>query len=474
MEQRIVNDRPRIAFVVSSPLFVRNYFRTDALGTLEERFDVTFVVADDLGDMSPVEKPGRKVVVYPADKANRARQFNTYKVLIQRFRHRSSTFQFRLDRMFEPKRRFRRPLLSNALRNLDALRERAGIAYRRTRLRIMASRPVFDLIRRSRIDGLEPSRGIAEALTAADPDLIVMPSSAFDPDGNDVIRQAARMERPTLFLIDNWDNLSSKSVMLLRPDHIGVWGEQSARHATDIQGLDRAAVTVIGTPRFDHYFVLRDDLPASHFDFPYILFLGTSLAFDEASALENLEAVLDRHPERFAGVRILYRPHPWRESRDTILGRGLERVTVDPQVADQYLGTPQGHRFQPDLSYYPGLIGNAEVVVGGLTSMLIEAAIFGKDYIALTYDDGINITNQRTVLERSEHFRGLERIPSLSFCKDRADVERFLLNAWDARGTRARSEIDAARRHFCHDDARPYRDRLADLVSARLDADRKT
>ena len=100
--------------------------------------------------------------------------------------------------------------------------------------------------------------------------------------------------------------------------------------------------------------------------------------------------------------------------------------------------------------------------------MLIEATIFGKDYVALTYDDGINITNQRTVLERSEHFRGLERIPSVAFCKTREDVEWLLLAAWDNRGARKLSEIDAGRRFILHDDERPYAERLADLIRTRL------
>jgi len=274
----MVSAKPKIAFVVSSQLFVRNYFRTDALSRLEAECDVTFLVSDTLTDMDPIQQPGRKVVVYQSDLRNRARQYDTYKVLIQRYRYRSSTFQFRLDRMFEPKRTLRRPLTSHLLHNLNALRERVGIVYRRTRLRLLATSPIYDLIKRRRIDRLEPARGIARALGEADPDLVVMPSSAFNPEGNDVIRQSERMGRPTLFLIDNWDNLSSKSVMLLRPDHLGVWGEQSAEHAMRIQDFAPSEVTLLGTPRFDRYFELRGTDLAPPFDFPYILFLGTSLA----------------------------------------------------------------------------------------------------------------------------------------------------------------------------------------------------
>jgi len=460
--------KQKIAFVVSSELFVRNYFRTDALSRLEQENDVIFIVSSKIKDRDPIEKTGRRVDYYQVDQEHQKRQFKTYKVLMWRYRDRSSTFRFRLERIFEPKSQFEAPFLKNLPRNLRAAVERVGIFYRRMRLSLQATSPFFDLIKRSRIDRLEPSRDIARLLTDAAPDLIVMPSSAFDPDGNDVIQHAKRLGVPTLFLIDNWDNLSSKSVMLLKPDHLGVWGEQTAGHARDIQDFDRADVSIIGTPRFDQYFVLRDTSLPSPFDFPYILFLGTSLSFDEASALQNLEAVLDRHPDRFSETQIVYRPHPWRDwsnSKDSIVGRGLSRVVLDPQVASQYLGSGNGGtQFQPDLSYYPGLLKNAEVVVGGLTSMLIEATIFGKDYIAMTYDDGINITNQRTVFERSEHFRGIETIPSIGLCKERSDVERLLIAAWDRRETLTRSEIDAARNFILFSDARPYSERLAHLI----------
>jgi len=80
----MVSAKPKIAFVVSSQLFVRNYFRTDALSRLEAECDVTFLVSDTLTDMDPIQQPGRKVVVYQSDLRNRARQYDTYKVLIQR------------------------------------------------------------------------------------------------------------------------------------------------------------------------------------------------------------------------------------------------------------------------------------------------------------------------------------------------------------------------------------------------------
>jgi len=461
------DEKPKLTFVVTSQLSVRNYFQTDALSTLDEAFDVTFVVADSLSNPEPIKKPGRRIIWYSSDQENIKAQFKTYKVLMWRFRQRSSTFQFRLDRMFEPKRPFPHFGFATVGQTVSATLERIGIAYRKARLALLASDPIFAMVRRRRIDLMEPAAGIAAALEKAGGDLIVAPSSAFDPECNDVIRQAERMGVRTLFLIDNWDNLSSKSVMLMRPDHIGVWGEQSAKHAREIQDFTPEQISLLGTPRFDRYFTDREAEVPSPFDFPYLLFLGTSLAFDEISALEHLEEVLTRNQDRFEGVKLVYRPHPWREGKDSIEGRSFRHIVLDPQLAAR---RDAGLAFQPDLAYYPQLLANAEVVMGGLTSMLIEATIFGKDYIALTYDDGKHITNQQTVLRRSEHFRGVERIPSLCLCQTIADLEPYLQKAWDARGTRRLIDIDDGRRYILFDDGRRYPDRLASLVQAQLNA----
>lgn len=470
MEGVTVTDlpRPKVLFVVWSQLFVRNYFRTDALEQLERDFDVTFLVSDEIVDIGHIEKEGRNIVRYRHDRRHQKKQYKSYKVLMWRFRRRSSTFQFRSDRMFEPKRPMRPWRWKNALSNVLAIAERAGISYRRSRLRFLASDWVFPLFRYFAVDRPRPAAGIADSVARSDAHLIIAPSSAFDPDGVDVIKQARASGKRTLFLIDNWDNLSSKCVMLIRPDHVAVWGEQSAGHAVTIQDFQRDQVSLIGTPRFDSYFAARRQSSPSPFSYKYILFLGTALAFDEVSALVHLDEVLDRNQDMFSGVKIVYRPHPWRESQDSIAGVPLRHVLLDPQLEERHLLRERGIGFQPDLGYYPKILSNAEIIVGGLTSMLIEATIFGKDYVALTYDDGKNITNQRTVLERSEHFRGVERIPSVSFCKDIGDVEPLLRRAWNMRGRRDLREIDQERQYILYHDDRPYKSRLADLAQQQL------
>ena len=45
----------------------------------------------------------------------------------------------------------------------------------------------------------------------------------------DLVRICENSKTKTYFIIDNWDNLSSKTVFIKKPDFIGVWGKQNKK-----------------------------------------------------------------------------------------------------------------------------------------------------------------------------------------------------------------------------------------------------
>ena len=61
---------------------------------------------------------------------------------------------------------------------------------------------------------------------------------------------------------------------------------------------------------------------------------------------------------RTVDYKIIYRPHPWRQSNEIIKYDYLDNIIIDPQIKEAYLSLDDS--FQPDLSYYPSLIKNAE------------------------------------------------------------------------------------------------------------------
>ncbi len=452
--------KKNVLIIISGNGYVRNYMTTDAFSEIEKDFHCSYLVSDKVNDLSAFRA---KVLLgkYAIEAAMELRHYQIFSILMWKYRAKSSSFYFRAMRA--------RRLHFTFSKDDNFIKKVLKATWRIFRY---AGRFAVDFIRYNNLifpfyinwykNTLKINAGLEEKIRTSMPSIILFPSSAYDPDGIDIVRICKRIGIPVLFLIDNWDNLSSKSILWEKPSHVAVWGEQSAEHAVNIQGFKKDQVTSIGTPRFDEYFKVRDTDLKSYFNFKYILFVGTALAFDEADVLQRLNDIMLQHPDIFYSVKIIYRPHPWRQGHDSIIGKDLDNVIIDPQIINAYTAM-DSMNFQPDLSYYPSLLKNAEFVIGGLTSMIIEALIFRKRFVALAYDDGKNFTSQHNALKYYKHFQGLKEVKAISFCEKIDELEEVFISAWLSRNNIDAKKIDSQRRYFYFDDGRKYSKRLRNL-----------
>lgn len=253
------------------------------------------------------------------------------------------------------------------------------------------------------------------------PDLVLLPTNGFSSYGLDLEFTLNKSKIKYISLVDNWDNLSSKTILLYNASHYGVWGEQSRKHAKIIQNIDYKDTTSIGTPRFEYY---RSAKIKKLFDFKYILFIGTTVEFDEAYALKKLNNILVKNE---IDIKILYRPHPWRESLNFPDLSNLKKVVLDPQMLSQYKSKSRSEEFQPDLDDYASIISGSEFVIGGMTSMLIEAHILKKHFIGLAHSEPGNKLGPREMLEGYTHFDDVSSLKNITIIKNLLDLENVIL-----------------------------------------------
>jgi hypothetical protein len=452
--------RRKILIVLSSDIYIRNYITSDALDGIERRYECHYLVSNKVAQ---ADKLSHKANVhgYRVDERLSKKHFETFNVVMWRFRKLSTAFLFRFQRKFDI------PVKWQEVKGLKSL-----VIYFATfvmrklrvlRIQIIASRFFFPVYKRNVIDRIPVNGDLDEHVAKLNPDLIAYTSSAYDPEGIDLIKIGKRRGIKTLFLIDNWDNLSSKTVMLERPDFITVWGKQNLEHAQRIHGFDPSQVFLVGTPRFNEYFKQRNLTLPSHFDTKYVLFLGCAIPFDEATALKILDAEIQQNKELYGNMVVVYRPHPWRQGKDSILGMNLQNIMIDPQVEGNYR-KKAGVAFQPSLSYYPSLLSNAAFVTGPLTSMLIESLVFYKRVLAMAYDDGINITSPHNALKHYPHFEGLSKMEGVSLSTDINVVASDFRKMWKSSPHVDRDRLDAQRRYYLFDDEREYKERLLDVI----------
>lgn len=448
-----------IVIVISSMLFYRNYISSGIVSEIIRSFSNVKILAHV--SLRTQEFP-QDPVFFDYNNQQYQDHVRFLKILTWRYRHKSKTFWFRLRRTAQFHRfgeisqevPFGSRVRQFWTQNVNSL-------LRWFKIITLGNRIVFPLTKLYFTVTLRPSKSFTETVLGLEPALILFASSAYDPVAIDLTNIGKKANVKTFNLIDNWDNLSSKSILWVLSDFVGVWGQQAKEHALEIQGFNAKSVKIIGTPRFDHYFYEREKIINSNFSFPYILFVGTSLFTDEIGVLTHLNTWLENTKGINNNTKIVYRPHPWGMQKNLEDLKDLNRVVIDPQVLES-ISRPLGDLdFQPGLEYYPSLISNSLFVVGGLTSMAIEASIFFKNFIAICHKEDGNFTDPYSIKVNYAHFDNLDILDNIWFSYDFHDLDFILTSLSDRQSSSVdRASIDQNRQYFLYHGRGSYADRL--------------
>jgi hypothetical protein len=436
----------RKLIVIGADNYVRNFVQTGAFEAIEDAD--TYYVAAARGVIHPearaVLASRSNYLGEVADSPRRARAYSRLQVLLlSSLRDRSRTIREKV-RLLPPLRRLRFKVLSH-----PRLRERF---IRRYLDRAGLNQPLHDLMR------------------SLKPDLVIAPSGGIDHFVTDALRSARDLEIPSLVLVFNWDNLSSKGAFAVKPDYLAVWGEQSVEHAIRIHGFERERLRILGVPTFDSYFHHEPGTTKAPFPFRYALFAGCYAPFDEAAALERLDQAIE---ERGLDLTVVYRPHPHRRPRkrpDRIDEDRLSHVVIDPQVRELYEASfqeygwraPRSKPLLPALDYYPALLENAEFTVCPLSTMIVESAIFERRVIVIAYDDGVHEDSPALVVNY-DHFEGIDRVDGFEICRTAEDLPRLFCR-FATIDERPAVPLREQIRWWLHHDESTYADRLGALV----------
>lgn len=456
-----------ILIVLSSKTYYRNYITTDAFKILEKSYNLHYFLSSDIENYDEISS--KNIHLFSPDEKSDAQHLRIFNLLMWRNRNKSTSFKFRIKRFhqlnlsFPPKTKIITLITRTIWRLLQWL-------FFRFEAYFISSSPFFSTYLSLFIRNLNVHPELKNILENLSPDLVIYPSSAYEAIGNDVVTECNRLNIKSLFLIDNWDNLSSKSVLWKKPSYISVWGQQTKEHAIKIQDIDACKVFKLGTPRFNSYFTLRDIDLESPYPFKYILFVGTTLPFNEAYALSEMDKVIDSNQSLFANTKIIYRPHPWRQGKDSISQYSLKHVELDKQLKEAYFKKDFSENIQPEISYYPKLLQNAEFVTGGLTSMVIEATIFRKPFVGLIHEDDSPITTPRNIYKNYTHFQDIEKMRNIIFCSDLRKIDECFFAANNQKLIDLDKEIDDERMYFYHHNQREYADNLNSICKQILNS----
>lgn len=488
--------RKKIAIFISGNEYIRNYLHTDAFKDLQREFHLDLYIDSKL-HLSPQQKMQFQEV-YNYESFNPRYATWLYTVHMLRFRSLSSSFRYRARRQFPniywqfiyaKNHKMMIPRVIKEIRADSAVRGDGNLNQKHESL-FKVARRIFKLIAKFSLSKIRKS---IYFLISSRPffnltvfllnlidrkqhfefnpnvyyDFLLIPSSAHEPLVPRLIYEAKKRNTKTILLVDNWDNLSSKSILWEKPHIVACWGPQSISHAVNIQGMQPNSCAAIGTPRIDHYFSVRHESIPSRFPFPYILFLGSSVPYEEAEFLAKLDSEITKDRDAFLRHKVLYRPHPLRGGWQLPDVHALRNTIIDPDLEERFRsGDLRYNRSgqMPPLDNYPNLLSNATIIVSGLTSMIFEGSIFWKKCTVLAFDEPFNLTNPRRMHEEYLHFRGIEKLPNLDLVFSQQDAIQSIRNNLSNPNVTRKDDIDKALSEFLLFDSTFYSARLNNLV----------
>ena len=249
----------------------------------------------------------------------------------------------------------------------------------------------------------------AKRMAALKPDLMVIlkPFQFHEPA---MVREARRLNIPILALIPSWDNLSTKGRLVFRYDGYMVWSDvQKAQLSHFYPASRRVPSYLIGAPQFDVFHRPEFYLDRTAFcqqygldpNRPIILHaIGSPHFFrEDYGALELAKRVVQGE---YGDAQLLVRPHPVHDKAE--LKQQFEPYA--PRVALQQtarVDLPLHRRLQTDddVVDWINTFRHADVVVNTVSTVAIDAALFGKPVVNMNFDPEPGQPNQEILKEVS-------------------------------------------------------------------------
>ena len=458
----MVNKKLLIAF--SEGPYIRNFVTTNAFSELSMRYDIAYLLDDDIKNHGI-----KNNYFYLHSSGKKSRIMKTlldYRTFSTRFNNVSALARF--NRMYPAFQKtylytlikYKHKRLSKVLSLIFATKN----SFIRLIVIFFSSYYIHKFILSPLISYLCTNPQMNRLINEIKPDLILHPSIAHDLFSLSVIEEAKKSNVPVLILIDNWDNLSSKSFFVRKPTYITSWGEQSKEFAVKYQNFESKRVFSIGSAKSQTLFEIKKKYSLSRFNYDYILFVGSAWYFDELGIVSLLDKYVSEIKRNTSSdLKIIYRPHPVGHFVNQLSRLNtFENVILDPFVN---LRNKIDHIEKwPELTDYAIMLKHAKFIIGGLTSVIIESQIFNKKYLLLAHEEKYSPSNPKEMFLNYEHFRGIENFKNISICDNLNQLRDFMYLLIKKEAELTESATENHLMYFMNTETSSYSIRLSKIV----------
>ena len=452
------DSKARIALVVLNRQYLISWFDTGTVDLLidSEFCEVSVFAPQHVLDLLPAETKYKKFKIDSIEASSAA----THLVAMNwvSLRSKSSTFRFSLQRTFRSDywffafrlgmiEGFKQTVLNAKTVLWNLRKKRLTVLYFFRPFRILAKR------HRSKLGKMSV---LPERIRNGNFDWMFIPCHAIDELMTDYIAEAREIGLKSLVAIDNWDNLTSKSVYVVQPDYLTVMGKKCIDHAKKIHGIQKESVLTYGLPRFDAYRKYERSRPViAQNPKKRVLYAGFSMAHSEKRVVDAIANYLD---EKYGdgAVEVHYRPHP------APIPRIDKYEIANPNVVSNSHGSLPRTGMPAMDGNYISAMQLANVVVGAPTTLMLEAMLMGRPCVIDLTTDPYHRTTASNAAKHFVHMHDLLAVPKL----DAGRTIPELLAAIDVLLAKDSESTDYDIDHLYNTADAPYGEQLLAFLSA--------
>jgi hypothetical protein len=252
---------------------------------------------------------------------------------------------------------------------------------------------------------------------------IIFSGGNFSGMENTISRFLSWKRVPNLMLVDNWDNLSSKSIFWFEPDKILVWGENMKNDALNIQKIDESRIEIVGSYRLNS--IQKEN---NFIENNVLYFVGSGLYHSyEIEILMNLSLFLQNN---FNGdFNIVYRPHPYHLTTDrlhylTTQLANFKDLTIDPEILSN-----EGKSFytRKSIAHIEMFLNECDLVIGINSTVIVEALFLGKKVITYSMAE-LGVFRGKSVWDMYTHLAQIRNFNNLIETRSRYDFFSQILS----------------------------------------------
>ncbi len=199
---------------------------------------------------------------------------------------------------------------------------------------------------------------------------------------NDLILIGRKLSIKTIFVMNSWDNPSTKNALIYNPNYLFVWGNQTKKHAEKFLKMKNNIIK-FGANQFDGLKKIKiNHLTKNQFNKlkNNIMFAGSNAKVDEFKCLKNLNKLCENTDTK---LNFIYRPHPWSGGgRNGYRFNKMRWNNIKIDVySKKYLKQIKKNNIPmsfPHQNETYNLLGKVNITISPLSTIILETMISGR------------------------------------------------------------------------------------------------